>query len=150
MSERHQCQRFRSGCQPLLWVVFIALLPVPALAECDESAGLRLTPELSWSDGDHRVDLQFSSRFRWERWESLTSKSDNFYAFRTRLGGEYTWKDRLRLFAEGQLTNVFDLDSSASGAAALYRSNAHKAGSNSVDGLRVRQRFAEARLDSES
>jgi hypothetical protein len=128
----------------------MALLPGSALAEPDEAGGLRLTPELSWSDGDHQFDLHFSSRFRWERWKSLTSKSDNFYAFRTRLGGEYTWKDRLRLFAEGQFTNIFDLDSSASGAAALYRANAHKAGSNSVDAQRVRQLFAEARLDSEN
>ena len=128
----------------------MALFPGSALAEPDEADGLRLTPELSWSDGDHRFDLHFSSRFRWERWESLTSKSDNFYAFRTRLGGEYTWKDRLRLFAEGQFTNIFDLDSSASGAAALYRANAHKAGSNSVDAQRVRQLFVEARLDSEN
>ncbi len=128
----------------------MALLLLSALAEADEAGGFRLTPGVSWSEGDHRFALHFNSRFRWERWEALTNKDDNFYAFRTRLGGDYRWKDRLRLFAEGQLTNLLDLDSSASGAAALYRANAHKAGANSVLGLRVRQLFAEARLDSEN
>ena len=128
----------------------MALLPVSALAESDEADGLRLTPEIFWSKGDHRFALHFNSRFRWERWESLTNKSDNIYAIRTRISGDYTWKNRLQLFAEGQYATVRDLDSSASGAAGLYRANAHRPGRNSVDSFRVRQLFAEARLDSEN
>jgi hypothetical protein len=128
----------------------MALLPFSAFAEADGADGLRFTPDISWSKGDHRFVLHAGSRFRWERWEALTSQDDNFYAIRTRLSGDYTWKDRLRLFAEGQHTHIFDLDSSASGAAALYRNNAHKAGANNVDGLAVRQLFGEARLDSEN
>ena len=128
----------------------MALLPVSALSETDDADGLRLTPEISWSDGDHRFALHFNSRFRWERWESLTNKSDNIYAIRTRISGDYTWKNRLQLFAEGQYATVRDLDSSASGAAGLYRANAHRPGRNSVDSFRVRQLFAEARLDSEN
>jgi hypothetical protein len=133
--------------------VILALLPVSALAEADEadeSDGLRLTPEISWSKGDHQFTLHFNTRLRWERWEALTNKSDNIYAARTRASGDYIWNDQLRLFAEGQHATVRDLDSSASGAAGLYRSNAHRPGRNSVDGFRVRQLFAEARLDSEN
>ena len=126
------------------------MLPVSALAETDDADGLRLTPEISWSEGDHRFALHFNSRFRWERWESLTNKSDNIYAIRTRISGDYTWKNRLQLFAEGQYATVRDLDSSASGAAGLYRANAHRPGRNSVDSFRARQLFAEARLDSEN
>ena len=128
----------------------MALFPVSALAESEEADGLRLTPEISWSEGDHRFALHFNSRLRWERWESLTNKSDNSYAIRTRISGDYTWKNRLQLFAEGQYATVRDLDSSASGAAGLYRANAHRPGRNSVDSFRVRQLFAEARLDSEN
>ncbi len=123
---------------------------VPAPKAALEPDGWRLTPDIGWKHGDHRFDLHFQSRFRWERWEALRNGSDNIYAFRTRIGGDYSWKNRLRLFAEGQYVNVFDLDSSASGAAALYRNNAHNPPSSSVDSFRVRQLFGEARLDSEN
>ena len=68
----------------------MALVPVSALGETDKADGLRLTPEISWSEGDHRFALHFNSRLRWERWESLTNKSDNIYAIRTRISGDYT------------------------------------------------------------
>jgi hypothetical protein len=150
LSERQKCRRFRPGCRPFVWAVCLALLPISALAEADQADGLRFTPEISWSQGDHRFDLHLNARFRWERWEALTNGEDNIYGVRVRAAGDYTWKDRLRLFAEGQFATVFDLDSSASGAAALYRNNAHGPGNNSVDSFRVRQLFGEARLDSEN
>lgn len=124
--------------------------PVPVPEAASEPDGWRLTPDIGWKHGDHRFDLHFNLRFRWERWEALTNRSDNIYAFRARLAGEYTWRDRLNLFAEGQYANVFDLDQNASGAAALYRGGAHNPPSSSVDSFRVRQLFGEARLDSEN
>jgi len=159
-AQRREQRRVRANHPLVRLAIGAALLALPALAgtalgetalgETEQADGFRLTPSVSWSQGDHRFDLHFGSRFRWERWEALTNKDDNFYAVRTRIGADYTWKDRIRLFAEGQHTHIFDLDSSASGAAALYRSNAHKAGANSVDGLAVRQLLAEARLDSDN
>ncbi len=125
-------------------------VPAPAPEVATEPDGWRISPDVGWKHGDHRFDLHFNSRLRWERWEALTNDEDNIYGIRTRIGGEYFWKDRLGLFAEGQYATVRDLDSSASGAAALYRSNAHRPGRNSVDSFRVRQLFAEARLDSEN
>jgi hypothetical protein len=128
----------------------MALLPISALAETDQADGLRFAPGISWSQGDHRFDLHLNARLRWERWEALTDAEDNIYGVRVRAAGEYTWKDRLRLFAEGQYATVLDLDSSASGAAALYRNNAHNPPSSSVYSFRVRQLFGDARLDSEN
>jgi hypothetical protein len=122
--------------------------PVPEAAT--ESDGWRIRPSIGWKHGDHRFDLHFDSRFRWERWEALTNNADNIYGIRTRIGGEYFWKDRLGVFAEGQYATVRDLDSNASGAAALYRTNAHRPGRNSVDSFRISKLFAEARLDSEN
>ncbi len=150
LSERQKCRRFRPGCRAFVWAVCLALLPISALAEADQADGLQFYPGISWKQGDHRFDLHLNARFRSERWEALTNGESNFNAFRVRAAGEYTWKDRLRLFAEGQYATVFDLDSSASGAAALYRNNAHNPPSSSVDSFRVRQLFGEARLDSES
>ncbi len=115
-----------------------------------EPDGWRMTPSIGWKQGDHRFDIHFNSRFRWERWEAQTNKSDNIYAFRTRLAGEYAWKDRVRVLAEGQHANVFDLDQNASGAAALYRGNAHHPPSSSVNSFRVRQLFVQGGLDSEN
>jgi hypothetical protein len=124
--------------------------PAPVPEAATEPDGCRISPNIGCKQGDHRFDLHLSSRFRWERWEALTNSADNIYGVRVRAAGEYTWQDRLRLFAEGQYATVRDLDSSASGAAALYRGNAHRAGRNSVDSFRVRQLFAEARVDPEN
>jgi len=38
-----------------------------ALAEADEAGGLRLTPEISWPKGDHRLALRLDSRIRCEQ-----------------------------------------------------------------------------------
>jgi hypothetical protein len=126
--------------------------PAPAAdpAPAANTDGFRLTPSVSWTHGDHQFDLRFNSRFRWERWEAQTNNEDNIYGSRTRVSGDYVWKNRLRVFAEGQYANVFDLDSSASGAAGLYRANAHRAGANSVDGFDVRQLFVEGRIDADN
>ena len=125
-------------------------VPAPVPEAASDPDGWRISPSIGWKHGDHRFDLHFQSRFRWERWEALRNGGDNIYAFRTRAAGDYTWKDRLRLFAEGQHANVFDLDSTPNGAAGLYRANAHNPPWSSVDSFRVRQLFGEARLDSEN
>jgi len=124
--------------------------PVPTSEPSSDPDGWRMSPSLSWKHGDHRFDFHFNSRSRWERWEALTNNDDNIYGIRVRASGAYSWRDRFRLFAEGQYATVRDLDSNASGAALLYRANAHKPGSNSVDSFRVRQLFGEARLDAEN
>jgi hypothetical protein len=125
-------------------------VPAPVPEAATEPDGWRISPSIGWKNGDHRFDLHFNSRFRWERWEALTNNADNIYGVRTRVGGEYRWRDRFRLFAEGQHATVRDLDSNASGAAALYRANAHRPGRNSVDSFRVRQLFVQGGVDSEN
>ncbi len=59
----------------------MALIPASTFAETEELDGLRLTPEISWSEGNHRFALHFNSRLRWERWEALTNSEDNIYLF---------------------------------------------------------------------
>ncbi len=122
-----------------------------------ESNGFFFSPNVYAQYGDHRFGLRFESRFRWERWQSFRDGGDNIYAFQNRISGDYTWRDRLRLFAEGQHVNVFDLDTDPNGAAGLYRINAHRSQSplgpahphaSSVDSFAVRQLFGEARLDA--
>jgi hypothetical protein len=116
-----------------------------------EPDGLQFYPSLSWKQGDHRFDLRFQTRLRWERWEALQDAGDSIYAIRSRLSGDYTWRDRLRLFAEGQHVKIFDLDSfPPNGAAGLYQANARHPPSSSVDSFRVRQLFVQGGLDSEN
>ena len=124
--------------------------PAPAPKAASEPDGWRFRPDIGWKHGDHRFDLKLNSRFRWERWQANRNGGDNIYAFRTRLSGDYIWKDRLRLFAEGQYANVFDLDGTPNGAAGLYRANAHNFPSSNADSFRVSKLFGEARLDSEN
>jgi hypothetical protein len=122
----------------------------PAPEAASESDGWRITPDIGWKRDDHRFDLKFSARNRWERWEALTNNNDNIYGVRVRASGEYAWKDHVRVFAEGQWAGVYDLDNTASGAAALYRNNAHNPPSSSVNSFRVYQLFAQGGLDSEN
>ncbi|MBW2694366.1 MAG: alginate export family protein [Deltaproteobacteria bacterium] len=125
-------------------------VPAPAPKAASEPDGWRITPDIGWKHGDHRFDLHFSARNRWERWEALTNNDDNFYGVRVRASGEYSWKDYVRVFAEGQWAGVYDLDNTASGAAALYRGNAHNPPSSSVNSARVYQLYAQGGLDSEN
>ena len=124
--------------------------PKPAPQAASEADGFRLTPEIGWSSGDHNFEIHLNSRFRWERWQALRNGGDNIFAFRNRVSADYTWKNRLRLFAEGQHATVFDLDGAPNGAAGAYRGNAHNPPSSSVDSFRLRQLFGEARLDSDN
>lgn len=117
----------------------------PAVAD-----GFEWSPAIRFTQGDHRLSLDLDSRLRWELWEAFTENDDNFYAARTRLGLGYDWRDRLRVYGQGQLTNIWDLDDSASGAAAVYRANATNPNASSVSSIRVRQLFAEARLDPDN
>ncbi len=127
-----------------------AAKPVPVSEPASDPEGWHLAPNIGWKQGDHSLDIHFNSRARWERWEANRNNGDNIYAFRTRLSVDYVWKDRLRLFAEGQNAVVFDLDSTPNGAAGLYRANAHNPPSSSVNSIRLRRLFGEARLDSEN
>ena len=123
---------------------------LPAQAEEIESEHCQIYPNVTCT-GPHRLVLKFESRFRWERWEALRNGADNIYGSRTRISADYyAWSDRFRLFGEGQYVNVFDLDSSASGAAALYRGNAHNPPASSVDRFSLRQLFVQGGLDSEN
>jgi hypothetical protein len=126
--------------------------PVPVTEPASDPDGWYVKPNIGWKHGDHSFDIHFNSRFRWERWEANRNGGDNIYAFRNRASGDYVWKDRLRLFAEGQHVIVFDLDGTPNGAAGLYRANAHgfPNSAHSVDSFRLRQLFGEARLDSEN
>ena len=62
-------------------------VPAPVPEAATEPDGWRISPSIGWKHGDHRFDLHFNSRFRWERWEALTNDEDNIYGVRTRVGG---------------------------------------------------------------
>jgi len=119
-------------------------------AASSESDGLHFLPNLFVQSGDHRFDLHVNERFRWERWQANRNGGDNIYGNRFRVSGDYVWKERLRLFAEGQWAWVWDLDGTPNGAAGLYRANAHNFPSSDAMGVRVYQLFSEARLDSDN
>ncbi len=144
------------GSSPFVrWVLHAAAVVAALLLEAAGAAGadpegppegLTLRPAVSWSRGDHRVDLSFEGRFRYESWKALTSTRDGIYGFRTRLGLDYSWKDRVRVFAQGQHTAVLSLSPDSSGAGGLYRADSTGGNSSSTESIRVRQLFAESKL----
>ena len=93
----------------LALAVLAATLATTASALPDDPAdgdGLRLAPAVRWQSGDHEIDLHFASRFRWELWSAFANGTDNIYGIRNRVSAGYTWRDRLRVFAEGQHASV--------------------------------------------
>ena len=125
------------------------LLALPSGASSEEGEertdGLRFRPGIAWSSGDHRVNLSFQNRYRYESWRARSKTTDGIHGNRMRLGIGYTWKDQVRLCAQGQLTHLFSLSPNSSGAGALYRANTSGGRDSSTDSIRMRQLFLEAK-----
>lgn len=107
------------------------------LAASDD--GFRRAPNLGWSNGDHDVTLHFVNRFRFELWDARAPQDDDIYAFRTRFGLKYSWKDRVTVFAQAQHTAILGLSSDASGAAALYRANSSKGNDETTESFNLKE-----------
>jgi len=72
-----------------------------ALAPASAQDGFRWTPDMGWSSGDHRLDLDFVSRYRLESWSAFRSQWDTFHGFRSRLTATYAWEDRCGSWCRG-------------------------------------------------
>ena len=71
----------------------VALAGPPAGSAQDgeaETGGLRLRPSISWSSGDHRVDLNFQNRYRYESWKARSKTTDGIHGNTMRLGIGYS------------------------------------------------------------
>jgi hypothetical protein len=128
-------------CVPAAASAAESKLEESAAADTSAAQGLRLSPAISWSRGQQRIDLSASLRFRSEGWDAHNDDTDFFHAFRTRLGVRYTWSKLGSVFAELQDARIHSLDGGTSGAAALYRT--HGAGQANVHATRLRQLWLE-------
>ena len=109
----------------------------PAAAEDPPSDGCHVTPSIGCVWGEHTVDLFLTTRLRAEYWRARTSKSDIFYAARTRVGLEYSYGSLLTLFGEFQDARLSSLSPNSSGIAGVYRTFSR--GSSETDSQRIRQ-----------
>jgi hypothetical protein len=125
------------------------LLPLSATGETQAAPeeppadGCRVTPSIGCEWGEHKVDLFLSTRLRAEYWRARTSKSDIFYAARTRVGLEYSYGSLLTLFGEFQDTRLWSLSPNSSGIAGVYRDFSRN--SSDVDSQRIRQLYLDVR-----
>lgn len=143
---------------PSRWLPSLALLLAGALCAAAAGAapaaapaappaeGLRWQPTLGWSRGPHQLELHANTRFRFENWDARADEPDSFYALRTRVNGRYAFGEHFALFAEGQYTQLWDLDPSASGAASNYLVSSPEGDSESPEHLVLRQLYADLRF----
>jgi len=103
----------------ILTGVWIALLASGAHAQ--PSDGFRATPSLGWKSGDHRVDLGLYLRTRAEYWDAFSDDEDVFGGLKTRAKLSYGFREQVIATVEGQFVQLFDMDSTASGAEQVYR-----------------------------
>ena len=92
-----------------------------AAAEDPPSDGCHVTPSIDCVWGEHKVDLFLTTRLRAEYWRARTSKSDIFYAARTRVGLKYSYGSLVTLFGEFQDARLSSLSPNSSGVAGAYR-----------------------------
>jgi hypothetical protein len=128
-------------CVPAAASAAESKLEESAAADTSAAQGLRLSPAISWSRGQQRIDLSASLRFRSEGWDAHNDDTDFFHAFRTRLGVRYTWSKLGSVFAELQDARIHSLDGGTSGAAALYWT--HGSRRRNVHATRLRQLWLE-------
>jgi len=120
----------------------LALVAVAPARAAETPDGVRLTPDIGWKQGDHRVDLSFDTRFRYEYWDDRAPDEDAFYALRTRFGVKYSFRDRLQVFGEFQDVRLYSLGRNTSGAGGLYRRFADQPGGMSrTNSQKVRQLY---------
>ena len=105
--------------------------------------GCRVTPSIGCEWGEHSVDLFLSTRLRAEYWRARTSKSDIFYAARTRVGLKYSYGNLLTLFGEFQDARLYSLSPNSSGIAGVYRRFSR--GKSDVDSQRIRQLYLDVK-----
>jgi hypothetical protein len=105
--------------------------------------GLRTTPSLSWTSGDHRLEIATALRLRSELWDAFADDADSYTALRSRLRVSYGWKNRLSLTAELQDVRLYSMNLDGTGALATYR-NAN-GGGRSASGTDLRWLFVEAK-----
>ncbi len=102
-------------------LLLLGSLAVQSMAWADE--GFHVQPRLGFTKGEHQILVPIEFRYRWENWQAFVPESSDFHGIRTRVGLDYRFKDKFRLFAQAQQTAVVGLSASASGAGALYRAN---------------------------
>ncbi len=146
---RARRRRFFRATGVIIAVLLFSSPTSSRATEPGEPEGLQLTPSVSWSDGDHRISLGGEARYRYEAWKARVPDYDGISGFRVRMNLAYVWKDRIRVFAEGQGTAVWGLSSDASGAAGLYRSSSNGGNDSNVESVKLRQLYIEARLAEE-
>jgi len=117
----------------------------PAAAEDVEPDGFRYQPSLGWKRGDQRIDLALEHRYRYESWKSRSSTRDGIHGLRSRLGVAWSWRDTVRLFAQGQHVAVYSLAPDTSGAGAAYRANTPGGDDSHTDDLKIRQLYLDLR-----
>ena len=116
----------------------------PAAAPQEVPAdGCRVTPSIGCQWGEHKVDLFLNTRLRAEYWRARTSKSDIFYAARTRVGLEYSYGNLLTVFGEFQDARLYSLSPNSSGIAGVYRTFSR--GESDVDSQRIRQLYLDVK-----
>ena len=141
----------RTGGAACRAVVFLTLILLAlggvgaarAAAEDQQSDGCFFTPSLGCEWGEHRVDLSLSTRLRAEYWRARTSKSDIFYAARTRVGLKYSYGSLLTLFGEFQDARLYSLSPNSSGIAGVYWTFSR--GESDTDSQRIRQLWLDVR-----
>ena len=123
-----------SGMRTLTLLALLCLGPDAALAQpappqTPPPDGLHATPSLYWQDGDHRVDLGLSTRFRTESWEAFTDDTSWYNGTRTRVRMQYGWRNQILAVGEFQDVRLHGMDADGTGALANYR-NANGGGSH--------------------
>jgi hypothetical protein len=101
-------------------LLVFAAMQSTALATED---GFHAQPRLGFTKGEHQIIFPIEFRYRWENWRAFAPESSDFHGVRTRVGVDYRYKGKVRLFAQAQQTAVLGLSSTASGLGALYRAN---------------------------
>jgi hypothetical protein len=112
-------------------------------ARADTPDGFRFAPDLAWKRGDHEFQIGASMRARAEYWNAFVTEEDVFGATKTRLRLRYAFRDQLFATVEGQYVQLLGMDSTASGAALVYR-NAND-GRHDAGQLHLRQAHLEWR-----
>jgi hypothetical protein len=94
---------------------------VAGTAHAQAPEGFRVTPNIGWKHGDHRVDLGASLRVRPEYWDAFSDDGDVYVGTRNKVRLQYGFREQLVATVEGQFVALNDMDSTASGVELTYR-----------------------------
>jgi hypothetical protein len=104
-------------------LLLVAAVTTATTVWSQEQGGFHTSPGLGYKGGDHRLVFPMEFRYRWEYWDAFAAESSDFHGLRGRVGVDYRYKDKFRVFAQAQATAVLGLSASSSGVGALYRAN---------------------------